>query len=64
MRVFLTLILLWPAFLGIATTYFIELEVEKEGTFVGKALVCTSVEPWQKELLFRLTPMPSGLLWS
>ncbi len=60
MRVFLTLILLWPAFLGFATTYFIELEVEKEGTFVGKALVCTSVEPGQKELLFRLYPNAFG----
>lgn len=62
MRIFLVLALLWLAFLGLATTYTIELAVEKDGTFVGKALVCTSVEPGQKELLFRLYPNAFGPL--
>lgn len=60
MRVFLALILLWLAFLSFATTYSIELAVETDGTFVGKALLYTSVEPGQMELLFRLYPNAFG----
>jgi hypothetical protein len=60
MRSLLVFVLFGASFLGFATTYSIELAVEKDGTFWGKALVCTSVEPGQKELLFRLYPNAFG----
>ncbi len=60
MRSLLVFVLLGASFLGFATTYSIELTVEKDGTFWGEALVCTSVEPGQKELLFRLYPNAFG----